>query len=47
MNVVFSTAFAALVLWGLSVVTTVPFTLRGVAGLALVVSLVTYLVVVR
>jgi hypothetical protein len=47
MNVVLSTAFAALLLWGLSLATTVPFTPRGVAGLALVFTLLTYLVVVR
>jgi hypothetical protein len=47
MNVVLSTAFAAFVVWGLSFVDLVPFTLQGVAGLALVLSLVTYLVVVR
>jgi hypothetical protein len=47
MNVAFSTAFAALVVWGLSFVSLVPFTLQGVAGLALVLSLLTHLVVVR
>lgn len=47
MNVVLSTAFAAFVVWGLSFVDLVPFTVQGVAGLALVLSLVTYLVVVR
>jgi hypothetical protein len=47
MNVVLSTAFAAAVVWGLSFVGLVPFTPQGVAGLALVLSLVTYLVVVR
>ncbi len=47
MNVVLSAAFAAFVVWGLSFVDLVPFTLQGVVGLALVLSLVTYLVVVR
>lgn len=47
MNIVFSTAFAAIVLWGLSVIDLAPFTPQAVAGLALVLSLLTYLVVVR
>lgn len=47
MNLALSTAFAAALLWGLSLATTVPFTLQGVAGLALVLALLTYLVVVR
>lgn len=47
MNVVLSAAFAAAVVWGLSFVDLVPFTLQGVAGLALVLALFTYLVVVR
>ena len=47
MNLALSTALAAALLWGLSLVTTVPFSLRGVAGLALALSLLTHLVVVR
>ncbi|MFB6169478.1 MAG: hypothetical protein ABEJ43_11635 [Haloferacaceae archaeon] len=47
MNVVLSAAFAASVVWGLSFVGLVPFTVQGVVGLALVLSLLTYVVVVR
>ena len=47
MNVVLSTAFAAVVVYGASLAGLGPFTLRRVGGLALVLILLTYLVVVR
>lgn len=47
MNLVLSTAFASVVVWGLSYLDLVAFTVETVAGMALVVFLVTYLAVLR
>ena len=47
MNVVLSTAFAAVVVYGASLVDLGPFTLQRVGMLALVLTLLTHLVVVR
>jgi hypothetical protein len=47
MNLVLSSLFAAVVVWGLSVVDAAPFRLRTVAGFALVVMVLTHLVVMR
>lgn len=44
MNLVLSTVFSAVVIWGLSVVSDLPFDWVNVAVLALVVMLATYLV---
>lgn len=47
MNLALSTAFAAVVVWGLSYLDLAAFTLRTVAGAALAVFLLTYVVVLR
>ncbi|MFC7069947.1 hypothetical protein [Halobaculum lipolyticum] len=47
MNLVLSTAFASVVVWGLSYLDLASFTVETVAGMALVVFLVTYLAVLR
>ena len=47
MNLVLSTAFASAVVWGFSVLDLAAFTLRTVAGFALVVFALTYVVVLR
>ena len=47
MNVALSTAFAAVVVYGASLVGLGPFTLQRVGMLALVLTLLTHLVVVR
>ncbi|RDI73078.1 hypothetical protein [Halopelagius longus] len=44
MNLVLSTAFASVVIWGLSYIDVVPFTLVNVASFALVLMAVTYVV---
>jgi len=47
MNLVFSSAFSAAVVWGLDLVDLGTFTLRNVALGALLVMILTYLVVLR
>ncbi|MFC6827177.1 hypothetical protein [Halopelagius fulvigenes] len=44
MNLVLSTAFASVVVWGLSYIDVVPFTVVNVASFALVLMAVTYVV---
>lgn len=47
MNIVLSSIFASVVVWGLSYLELVAATLENVAGLAIVVFAITYLVVLR
>ncbi|UIP00056.1 hypothetical protein Hbl1158_01405 [Halobaculum sp. CBA1158] len=47
MNVILSTLFATVVVWGLSYLDLVAQTLENVAGLAVVIFAATYLVVLR
>ncbi|MFB6123781.1 MAG: hypothetical protein ABEJ78_10025 [Haloferacaceae archaeon] len=47
MNVVLSSIFAIVVVWGLDFVGVLPFTPRNVVGLAAVLVVLTYLVVIR
>jgi uncharacterized membrane protein len=47
MNVVLSSIFATVVVWGLDVVGALTFTTRNVVGLAAVLVVLTYLVVIR
>ncbi|MFB6305327.1 MAG: hypothetical protein ABEH47_09180 [Haloferacaceae archaeon] len=47
MNLLLSSVFATVVVWGLDFVGLVPFTLRNVAALALLLVALTYLVVMR
>ncbi|WP_348613458.1 hypothetical protein [Halobaculum rarum] len=47
MNIVLSTAFSTVVVWGLSYLDLTALTLENVAGLALVVFAATYLLVLR
>jgi len=47
MNIVLSTVFSTVVVWGLSYLDLTALTLENVAGLALVVFAATYLIVLR
>jgi len=47
MNIVLSTVFSTVVVWGLSYLDLAALTLENVAGLALVVFAATYLIVLR
>ena len=47
MNLVLSTVFSTVVVWGLSYLDLTALTLENVAGLALVVFAATYLIVLR
>lgn len=47
MNLVLSLAFASIVVWGLAYLDLTTFTLRSVAGFAIVVFALTYVAVLR